>query len=83
MSDSRPSGEGDSITFGKLLYDRWESKDPYALRDRLVADATEPVSKGQYSRKRKEGQFEFEYSDFQPNELEYIKSTIITSKPMD
>jgi hypothetical protein len=77
----RPSGEGDSIVFGRLLYDRWKSKDPDDLLRQLEDDATEPVSKGHYSRKKiwKEDHFETEYGDFEAKELDYIQSTIMTS----
>jgi hypothetical protein len=80
---ARPSEEGESLVFGPNLCGElhWNSKDPETLLERLVDDATEPVAIGQYSRKRilKERHLEFEYGDFEPKELDYIQSTIMTS----
>ena len=76
----RPSGDGDSLVFGPNIVSHWNSNDPSALIKRLAEDAAEPVSKGKYSRKRKDGGIEFEYGDFWPKDLDYIRSTIITSE---
>ena len=76
---AHPSGKGESLVFGQNLESRWDSKDPLALRDRLAEDATGPVSRGEYSRKPKQGTIEFEYGSFSPKELEYIRHSIMTS----
>jgi hypothetical protein len=73
----RPSGDGESIVFSLTLRFQWDLKDARALLARLLEDAAEPVSKGCYSRNRKNGTLEFEYSDFPPKELRYIEDTIM------
>ncbi len=75
----RPSGEGKAIVFSKDLQSTFHlnSTDPKTLLDRLAQHATEPVSKGRFSRSRKEDGTGFEFREFSAVDLEYIKTTIM------
>lgn len=78
---THPSGQGQSLVFGPNLCSHWKSTDPAILLDRLAQDATEHIVKGRYSRNRKAESMEFEYGDFLPGAVSYIKRTIMTSQP--
>jgi len=73
-----PSGHEQSLVFGPNLLSHWCCTNPSVLFERLVEDATEHVSKGQYSRIRKPGTTEFEYGHFLPGEIAYITKMIMT-----
>ena len=75
----RPYGNGQSIVFGVNLSFQWRLKDGPALLRRLLQEATEPISKGCYSRIRKEGTLDFEYDHFLPKELQFIENTIMVT----
>ena len=81
----RPSGEGESLVFSRDLQSPFQlnSTNPSTLLDRLTEQAMEPISKGRYSRKRKDDGIEYEYGDFQAIDLDYIHNTIMLSKPVN
>jgi hypothetical protein len=66
----------ESIAFSLNLQARWRSKDGYALLARLLEDAKKPIATGAYSRNRKVGMTEYEYGEFQVQELDYIKRSL-------
>jgi hypothetical protein len=75
-----PSGHGEALVFGPNLVSRWNSRDPYALIERLVEDATDPVCGGTFSRIRTPGTSRSEYGHFRPGEISYIKRVIMNSQ---
>lgn len=70
----RSSGEGESLVFSEDIQSMLHlgCKDANACLDRLVENAADPVSKGQYSKQKKGG-----YVSFQRKDLDYIQKAIM------
>jgi len=73
-----PSSEKKSIVFGQNIQSGFHfgTSDPVTLLDCLVQHATEPVSKGMFSRCRAKDGLHCEFREFSENDLEYIRNTI-------
>ena len=73
-----PSSENKSIVFSQNIQSsfHFDTSNPDTLLDRLVQHATEPVSKGMFSRCRAKDGMGCEFKEFSENDLEYIRNTI-------
>ncbi len=73
---NRPSGEGASLAIGINLISHWNCNDPQIILQRIIDDANKPVLEQRFSRRCKPGSSEYEYGDFSPKEIDYIRRVL-------